>query len=701
MSARRRIRPSVPGGPTIPGHGSGCGNGGAEGAKNLRGTGGCFVTNLATYNGRSLRLDHHLTELEVELSHIKWSILGLSEVRRQGEDTMILDSGHLFYFREGDGPSQGGVGFLVHKTLSNNVVEVSSVSTRVAYLVLKLTDRYSLKVIQVYAPTSTHSDDEVEALYEDISKALHGTTSAFYNVVMGDFNAKVGVQDRDESVIGPHGLGRRNRRGQMLVDFLESEGLFLMNSFFQKKPQRRWTWQSPDTVTRNEIDFIIADKMHIFRDVSVVNRFNTGSDHRLLRGSLNISLRKERVRLMKSIIRPTLPQILCGSEQFQLELQNRFDSLETTGDVDLMTDNVVKTVYSLGRRHFTPTRPVKQSKISPETLDLMRPPPPREMPAAQAASPEQKALSKRVRKLIRRDLRCSNTRDITTLIEQNRGSKVFRKPLGRSLLAKLKTADGRTVCSRPQIREEVEKFYGQLYSSSVQKSETQGAEDPRAPLLRHYSEDVPDFEVGEISAALGQLKNGRAPGDDGVTTELLKAAGRPVLEALARLFNAVIQRGTTPEAWSRSVVVLFYKRGDKSLLKNYRPISLLSHVYKLFSRVVTNRLATRLDDFQPPEQAGFRKGYSTVDHIHTVRQIIQKTEEYNQPLCMAFVDYEKAFDSIETWAVLDSLQRCHIDWRYIEVLRCMYDAAKMTVHIQDQQTRPIFLRRGVRQGDRL
>ncbi|CAH2083561.1 unnamed protein product [Euphydryas editha] len=110
-------------------------------------------------------------------------------------------------------------------------------------------------------------------------------------------------------------------------------------------------------------------------------------------------------------------------------------------------------------------------------------------------------------------------------------------------------------------------------------------------------------------------------------------------------------------------------------------------------------LATRLDDFQPPEQAGFRKGYSTVDHIHTVRQIIQKTEEYNQPLCMAFVDYEKAFDSIETWAVLDSLQRCHIDWRYIEVLRCMYDAAKMTVHIQDQQTRPIFLRRGVRQGD--
>ncbi|XP_047037261.1 uncharacterized protein LOC124642702, partial [Helicoverpa zea] len=67
--------------------------------------------------------------------------------------------------------------------------------------------------------------------------------------------------------------------------------------------------------------------------------------------------------------------------------------------------------------------------------------------------------------------------------------------------------------------------------------------------------------------------------------------------------------------------------GDKTQLKNYRPISLLSHVYKLFSRVITNRLARRLDEFQPPEQAGFRSGYGTIDHIHTVRQIIQKTEE--------------------------------------------------------------------------
>ncbi|KAJ0181232.1 hypothetical protein K1T71_003317 [Dendrolimus kikuchii] len=297
MKKHHRKWPSVPGDPAIPGYRSGRDNGGVEGANSLRVTGGCQLTKLtlATYNGRTIRLDSHHTELEVELSRINWHILGLSEVRREGEDT-------------------GGVGFLVNKTPVNNVVEVNSVSNRVAYLVLKLTKRYSLKVVQVYAPTSAHSDGEIEAMYDDITKAIHGTTSAHYNVVMGDFNTKVGVQGCDEPIIGPYGLGRRNHRGQMLVNFLEVQRLFLMNSFYKKKPQRRWTWQSPDTVTRNEIDFIMADKKHIFRDVSVVNRFNTGSGHRLVRGTLNINFKAERLRLVKSTLRSTPPQMIHGSE---------------------------------------------------------------------------------------------------------------------------------------------------------------------------------------------------------------------------------------------------------------------------------------------------------------------------------------------------------------------------------------------------
>ncbi|KAL0895220.1 hypothetical protein ABMA27_013658 [Loxostege sticticalis] len=264
---------------------------------------------------------------------------------------------------------------------------------------------------------------------------------------------------------------------------------------------------------------------------------------------------------------------------------------------------------------------------------------------------------------VRRDLRNYNKQLIKNAIEQNRGSKVFAKRLGTSHLTKLKNSEGKTVTSVPAILAEVESFYQKLYASHAPKPPPD-ANDPRATLTRHFTDDLPEVDEDEIGRALKQLQNGKAPGEDGITTELLKAGGTPMLKILKELFNSVISNGTTPKAWSESVAALFFKKGDKILLKNYRPIALLSHINKLFSRVLTNRLAARFDAFQPPEQAGFRKGFSTVDHIHTVRQIMQKSQEYNQLLCLAFVDYEKAFDSVETWAVLESLQRCQVDWRY-------------------------------------
>ncbi|CAH2108559.1 unnamed protein product [Euphydryas editha] len=141
-----------------------------------------------------------------------------------------------------------------------------------------------------------------------------------------------------------------------------------------------------------------------------------------------------------------------------------------------------------------------------------------------------------------------------------------------------------------------------LYTS-VKQPVSSLAENPRPELIRHYSENIPDISLHEISIALGQLKNNKAPGEDGNISELLKAVRTPILEVLQRLFNVVLLEGVTPEAWNRSIVVLLFKKDDNTALKNYRSISLLSHVYMVFSRVITNRLMGKFDDCQPPEQA--------------------------------------------------------------------------------------------------
>ncbi|CAK1578662.1 unnamed protein product [Parnassius mnemosyne] len=354
MNVTKRRRP-VPGGPAIPGYGGDHGNGGAEGAKNLRRF-GCQLRrlDLATYNTRTLRTDEKIVELEEEIDKLRCHIIGLSEVRREGEETVILESGNLFFYREGDYLSQGGVEFIVHKSPVNNVVKIESVSTRVAYLILRLTKRYSPKVIQVYAPTSAPSDEEVEEMYEDISRAMHSSNTQ-YTVLMGDFNAKLGTRENGELKVGKFGIGQQNPRGQQLADFMEKEGLFMMNSFFQKRPHRKWTWSSADGSTKNEIDFIMTTRRQLFSDVSVIARVKTGNDHRMVRGTLNLNVKLE---------------LIQSPETFQLELQNRFQCLEVCNEVDDMNDKLVETVHAVGAM-FCKTRRRRTQKLSDHTFNLM------------------------------------------------------------------------------------------------------------------------------------------------------------------------------------------------------------------------------------------------------------------------------------------------------------------------------------------
>ena len=90
--------------------------------------------------------------------------------------------------------------------------------------------------------------------------------------------------------------------------------------------------------------------------------------------------------------------------------------------------------------------------------------------------------------------------------------------------------------------------------------------------------------------------------------------------------------------------------------------------------------------------------YSTTDHIHAINQLKEKCREYNIPLCVAFVDYEKEFDSVQTQAILTSLQEQGIEEVYIEILKDIYTDSSVTVHLH-KESEKIRIKRGVRQGD--
>ena len=142
---------------------------------------------------------------------------------------------------------------------------------------------------------------------------------------------------------------------------------------------------------------------------------------------------------------------------------------------------------------------------------------------------------------------------------------------------------------------------------------------------------------------------------------------------------------------------IFQERKQKryqELQTNLLAIKYVQTVHK----IITTRLEKKLDENQPREQAGFRSKYSTTDHIHAINQLKEKCREYNIPLCVAFVDYEKAFDSVQTQAILTSLQEQGIEDVYIEILKDIYTDSSVTVHLH-KESEKIRIKRGVRQGD--
>ena len=124
---------------------------------------------------------------------------------------------------------------------------------------------------------------------------------------------------------------------------------------------------------------------------------------------------------------------------------------------------------------------------------------------------------------------------------------------------------------------------------------------------------------------------------------------------MTTLYNQCLQWEKVPEAWENAVITLLHKKEDITKLENYRPISLLSTLYKLFMKIITKRNTKKFDFYQPVEQAGFRSGFSTNDHLQVMRSLIEKCNEYKIGIVLIFIDFEKAFDSVETWSILDSL----------------------------------------------
>uniref|UniRef100_A0A7I4Y8T5 Reverse transcriptase domain-containing protein n=1 Tax=Haemonchus contortus TaxID=6289 RepID=A0A7I4Y8T5_HAECO len=641
----------------------------------------CFL--LYTYNARTVSSNAALHELLDAASRIKYHVIALQETKSRRTDVRRMNDGTLI-IRGEKLPSRnvGGVGFVVHPSVVHLVDSHEILSPRFAILRLRHTHMKTISIVNCYSPHSTADEEELDAFYDQLEEIIHNEKS-FYKFVVGDFNARLGEAREEEFRIGRFGMGDRNENGNRLAGLLSAARLFHGNSFFQKKEHRRWTWESPNGTTHAELDHVLTNRKWCLLDVGMVPSFCSGSDHRLLRAKIRFSHKLEKISQHRA--KSSKHAVYDGD--VLNDVLSRYD-WQVLDDPTEDYDALVRGLLSCAEQAKLP-RVDTSARISDATKDLLRAR--RSLRLDQNATHlERLQANISCRQAVRRDLQLYRERRLLeAALNRTSLRKCHRDLQDHSIpLSCLKKEDGTLTTSRLEMEEVTRRFYTKLYRSTTH------VRKPKIPT----GGTAPRILPSEVRVAIASMKRGTTPGPDKISADLLRAGGYELHALLAAHMTSYLQKEKIPDQWRNSRMVILHKKGNRDDLRNYRPISLLSVLYKLFTKIILTRISRTLDEAQPVEQAGFRKGFSCLDHIQAVAMVIEVCREFRMPLVLTFVDYEKAFDSVETNAVLSALVDQGVDPPYIRILADCSSRCSATVQLF-QRPLPIPIGKGVRQGD--
>lgn len=263
--------------------------------------------------------------------------------------------------------------------------------------------------------------------------------------------------------------------------------------------------------------------------------------------------------------------------------------------------------------------------------------------------------------------------------------------------------DGSCITSHEDIEEEVLKFYSALLGSS--ESNLAGLNIPairNGNTLNQFQRDmlIGPVSNAEIDTAIKGMDVNKTPGIDGYGVGFFKDAwsivGSDVREAILDFFL----RNRLHKGFNSSVVALIPKHKEAKMIKDFRPISCCSTVYKIISKVLTNRLSKVIDTLVGKNQAAFVPGQQLHDHVLLAFELLRGYErKHGTPKCMLQIDIQKAYDTVHWDALEHILRELGFPDQFIKWIMIAVRSVTYVFNINGRFTRRLEARRGIRQGD--
>ena len=210
-----------------------------------------------------------------------------------------------------------------------------------------------------------------------------------------------------------------------------------------------------------------------------------------------------------------------------------------------------------------------------------------------------------------------------------------------------------------------------------------------------------ELTLEECYQALKSFPKNKSPGNDGITMEFHQKFWPVFGKLMVNALNEGYRKGELTPSQRQAVITLLDKNKDRTILKNWRPISLLNTDYKIATKALSNRLKQLLPKLINKDQVGYVQGRNILENIRTLQDVVTYTRERNMPGMLICIDFEKAFDSIE-WDFLHAmLGKYNFGPSFKKWVTTIYKNISSCIINSGTTSQQFSLERGVRQGDPL
>jgi exonuclease III len=610
-------------------------------------------------------------------------------------------------------------GFRIHRfgrCIGGSLLLINLKSQAANFLSFKTIDNFCLVEIsldasgkKVYLLPLYLNFNDWEKEFDELTTFLN--KNSFENlVIIGDLNGRVGEQQSfTEDIFSPVNrnvaLNRiskdkvTNLKGRKLLDLMENFGLIILNGRFNSDRLGEFTFIN--TNGESVIDLAVAtlNCLKYIRDFQVLNQ--PGSDHlpiqvnfQLEFGMPGAGVRREKGNIALNLL-PKLKWTEGDNRFYREKVSVAIAGVPLSGElqdnVNKITECIVKSAHckpssapkpaQIGKQKWFDRDCLKARKVVFKSLNWFR------KNNTDEAKINYLEAARHFKKLCR-DKKRTYKMSIISNLSQIKDAKSYWDAIGYFKIS--------NNCSMGNIDSTMwANHFRTLLNPETPDSCIQYA----APYI---SDDFLDasFTLNELKHVLFNVKSNKAPGIDRIPYEFYKNAPETLLIKVLDIFNNIFAKGTVPESFKTSIVFPLHKKGDINTVENYRGLSFIDCISKIFISL-NNRLQTWVNqrNLLTEFQAGFRKGYSTIDNIFNLTCVLNlQLAMKGEKVYSFFVDFSAAFDTINRKALLYKLAGLGLSAKVLNLIENYYKGTKAGVWCKEGVTEFFDTRVGLRQG---